>query len=131
MNIKPPYHVIEIIDNKTILIDYGFENGAAKGDRLRIYSVGERVTAPDGTILGTLDPIKAVVAVETAYPQFSICIKPEVWAPFATAMEPFTQAVSENQKGVLNVDPQAMTHRKMPVADVIRVGDPAVVLPGN
>ena len=54
------FKVLEIVDNKTLLIDYGFNNRAAAGDVLRIIEKGEPVII-DGVNYGTLDMVKDIV----------------------------------------------------------------------
>ena len=68
------FKVLEIVDNKTLLIDYGFNNRAAAGDVLRIIEKGEPVII-DGVNYGTLDMVKDIVEVVVPYDKFSICRK--------------------------------------------------------
>ena len=56
------YKVIEIVNQNTLLIDYGFSAGAQKGDCMRIVAIGDPVII-DGEDYGTLDTIKDVVEV--------------------------------------------------------------------
>ena len=70
------YKVIELINEYSILVNYGIINGARAGDTLRIFSTGEPVLDPvDKSLLGTLDIIKETVEVITPYEQFSLCQK--------------------------------------------------------
>ena len=57
---KEYYRVIEIIDEYSILINYGSLNGASKGDEVRIIAIGPEVIDPiSKSSLGTLDKVKA------------------------------------------------------------------------
>ena len=53
------FRVIEIIDERHILINCGLEDGIKEGDLLRIFEEGESVIDPKtGQTLGTFDYIK-------------------------------------------------------------------------
>lgn len=50
------YRVIEILNAYSILINYGFDNGAKENDMVRIISTGPEIKDPEtGEVLGTLD----------------------------------------------------------------------------
>ncbi len=68
------YKIIEIVNNTTVLIDYGFDEGAKSGDTLRIIKEGEPVII-DGVNYGALDIVKDIIEVEVPYEKFSICKK--------------------------------------------------------
>lgn len=67
--------VIKILDNYSILIDYGYSEGAEKGDIVRIIEIGDEIYDCDETPLGTLDTIKETLEIVTTYEYFSICQK--------------------------------------------------------
>ena len=70
------YRVIKILDDYSILINYGFNQGAKHGDDLRIYIPGEEIIDPvTGKNLGRLDKIKEIVTVSMPYENFSVCKK--------------------------------------------------------
>lgn len=71
---KTQYRVIEILNSKELLINYGRDNGAIDGQRIQIIKKGENVIDPDSKeILGTLDIIKGDLKIYRTYPKFSIC----------------------------------------------------------
>ena len=73
-NDNKQYKVIEILNSKELLINYGSENGANDGQQIRIIKKGEDVIDPDTKeSLGTLDIIKGDLKIYRAYPKFSIC----------------------------------------------------------
>lgn len=68
--------VVEIMNIEELIINYGYEDGAAIGDKVRIYEKGDEVKDPTtGKILGTLDVIKDDLEITIVYPKFSICRK--------------------------------------------------------
>lgn len=122
------YNVIEIIDEYTLIINYGFENRAKKGDFLRIYSIGEVVKDATGKELGTIDNIKETVQVVTPYPRFSICKKIsntelEILNPLSNLL------INRMTAKKLNVNEQQITNRVISEIEPINVGDCATVLP--
>lgn len=118
------YKVIEIISPKEILVSYGYENGAQKGDRLRIIEKGEPVIL-DNKNYGTYDAVKDEVTVHIAYEQFSLC-KSATTFNFAPLTELLTASTSTQS---LNVDTSCLSNRKLPAITPIKVGDPVEVLP--
>ncbi len=120
------YKVIEIVDDITLLIDYGFDNNAKRGDTLRIIEKGERVMI-DGTDYGTLDPIKAIVEVITPYKQFSVCRK--VMRGTVHLLDPLISARTTMLKmNPLNVDAEDMTNRAIPTSALpVKKGDTALL----
>lgn len=116
------YKVIEIVNQNTLLIDYGFSAGAQKGDCMRIVAIGEPVII-DGEDYGTLDTIKDVVEVVIPYEKFSVCqkITRTVNNPLAPL---FALQKTMTKLNPLNVDPDSMSHRKIPNGDSkIQIGD--------
>ena len=120
------YHVVEIMDDCTLLINYGFENGAKRGQLLRIYTPGEEIIDPiTGTSLGTLDIIKAEVEITTAYSLFSICRRNAFNAPINSPLANFVQQIVKDK---LPVDPNNISNRTLPEPTLIQVGDPVMVI---
>ena len=116
------YKVIEIVNQNTLLIDYGFSNGAQKGDSLRIITTGEPVII-DGKDYGTLDTVKDIVEVVIPYEKFSVCQKITRTAnnPLAPL---FALQKTMTKLNPLNVDPDSISHRKIPIGNqTIQVGD--------
>lgn len=118
------YKVIEIINPKEILVSYGYENGAEKGDRLRIIEKGEPVVI-DNKDYGTYDAVKAEITVDIAYEQFSLC-RSAVAFNFAPLSELLAASTSSQ---ILNMDTSNLSNRKLPAITPIKVGDPVEVLP--
>lgn len=120
------YKVLEIVDAFTLLIDYGFNNGAKKGDTLRIIEKGKPVIV-DGNDYGTLDTVKDVVEVDTPYDKFSVCRK----AIYKTEnpLNPLTSF--EKTMRVLrplNIEPIEVSHRELPTPpSPIKKGDLAIL----
>lgn len=122
------YKVIEIVDDKTLIINYGFEHGAKIGDKLRISELGEEIKTESGQSLGTLDIIKDTVSVDTPYELFSICRKIKYLE--IPILNPLSELVRKSKQiESLNVDQAAITNRQIPKAEPIKVGDKAMLLP--
>lgn len=125
------FKVIEIIDEYTLLINYGFNDGAVEGDRLRIYSIGEKVLDPDTKAeLGTLDNIKDIVQVEVPYENFSLCrkvrtVRKEILNPLSKLVQTTTTLES------LYVDKTEISGRKPLKKEPIKIGDLALLLPNR
>ena len=66
------YEVIAIPNSNTLLINYGINNGAKRGQTLRIIEKGPRILI-DEHDYGTYDAIKAIVKIHAPYEQFSEC----------------------------------------------------------
>ena len=121
------YHVVEIIDGYTVLINYGIQDGAKKGHQIRIYTPGEMVKDPiTGTSLGTLDIVKADLTIITAYPQFSLCQK--IGSRALPSLSPLTALVRQMTTEPLSVDREDISNRKIPETAPIKVGDPVMII---
>ena len=66
------FKVIAIPDNKTVLINYGFNQHAEKGETLRIITKGKPLII-DNIDYGTYDTVKAIIEITTPYEKFSEC----------------------------------------------------------
>ena len=120
------FHVVEIADEYTLLINYGLKDNAKRGDVLRIYTPGDEICDPiTGSVIGTLDIIKAEVKVITAYENFSICQKTGFNSPPLSPLAALAQKVSAEK---LPVEPGEVMHRNGPEASPIHVGDPVKVI---
>lgn len=118
------YKVLEIVNDTTLLIDYGTRDGAKTGDSLRIIEKGEPIII-DETDYGTLDMIKDTVEVNTPYEKFSICRKIRIQHISAlNPLEKFQESLRQPIK--LNVDKSEISNRKIPTATPIKKGDIAI-----
>lgn len=68
------YKVLEIIDDETAIIDYGMNEGAKKGDKLRIVKRGDEIFDKNKS-LGFIYMTKDKVSVVETFEKFSICKK--------------------------------------------------------
>lgn len=123
------YKVIEIIDTKQLLINYGYADGAQKGDILRIVEKGDSVTFEEKDY-GTYDAIKAELSIQAVYEKFSVC-KNNVTLSFSPLTELIAASMTAGKPSaeLLDVDKSQLTNRKLPKLTPIKVGDPVVVLP--
>ena len=68
-------YVINIMNNKNIIIDYGISQGAKRGQKVRVILEGEKIFNLDNIEIGTLDRIKETLEIVEIYDNFSICQK--------------------------------------------------------
>ena len=122
------FRVIEIIDERHILINCGLEDGIKEGDLLRIFEEGESVIDPKtGQTLGTFDYIKTELEVVTPYEKFSLCEKiNRSQTNFLSTLDSFVTTSKTVAK--LDVNGEEMTHRKLNGNPTISVGDLARLL---
>ena len=118
---KSNYKVIEILNSKELIINYGSSQGAKKGKEVRISIKGEPVIDPETKEqIGTLDIIKGELEIYQTYPNFSICRSVQrrdrniLGSPFIK---------SEIFYDSLNVNNEDMTHRLPANVPPIKVGD--------
>lgn len=118
------YRVIEILDDKSVLINYGRNHGANEGKDIRVIAIGPEVRDPEtDRVLGTLDHIKATLTIEVVYENFSLCKNIEITSR-NTLMSPLSQfqSITKSIKK-LNVNEDSITNKKPPEDYVINVGD--------
>lgn len=118
------YRIIEIMDEYSIIINYGRKDGAKENESVRIYAIGPEVKDPTtGTVLGTLDAIKARLSIITVYDHFSICRKVETKVS-NVLMSPMSQFQTTTKMAVrLNVRKEDISSKQPPQDDEIKVGD--------
>ena len=64
--------VARVIDDYTLVINRGSENGAALGDRVLIYAIGEEIEDPDtGESLGALELVRGTGKVTHLQPKMA------------------------------------------------------------
>lgn len=115
------YKVIEILNSKELIINYGSSQGARIGRKIRISIKGEAVIDPDTKKeIGTLDIIKGDLEIYQTYPNFSICRNIQ-YKDRNILASPFLR--SEKYYSNLNVESKDMTHRMPANVPPIKVGD--------
>lgn len=105
------YRVIKIIDDKTIVINAGENDGIKSGNKFQIYAVGEHVIDPETKEdLGTLNTVKEVVSAIDVFPSMTICrhIETNYYNPFTNFVTPFTTQKIDTEKS-LNVETTQIT----------------------
>lgn len=124
------YKVIEIMNEKELIVNYGSNDGAEVEDVIRIYSIGEEVIDPETNIvIGTLDIIKDELEVYIIYKNFSICRKLVRTShnPILSPLANISRTKVESM--VINIDNSDITGRKLPNnPPPIKVGDSVIVL---
>lgn len=127
--IKTGFIVVEIIDEYSLLIDYGAEKGAVDGEKVRVIEVGPEVIHPKTKQkLGTLDSIKSELEIVDIYQHFSVCRK-VVSETYNVLINPFSQFEKERSWiEKLNVDANEISHKSPPKDTTIAVGDLVQIL---
>lgn len=124
------FNVIEIVNEKTIIVDCGRIAGVEGGDKLRILERGEKVYNPTTEEnLGSLDLIKTTVEIVSLYEKFSLCQRINRDQTMNTMLNP----LSNFQKNLvrieqINVDTESTTNRKIRTSSPIKVGDIAELM---
>ncbi|NLJ70968.1 MAG: hypothetical protein GX328_05850 [Clostridiaceae bacterium] len=131
MEIIKGYKVIEIMNEKEILINYGYVDGAQKGDKVAIYIIGEPVTDPEsGNSLGTFDAIKDELEIVSALEKFSVCRKYRSVSPliksFSAIMNPLTATKTESIP--LDVNKEQISGREWKVEPTINLNDLVMII---
>ncbi len=113
------YKIVKIIDDHTLVIDAGYNDGIKNGDQFEIYSKGEEIKDPDtNEILGTLDHIKERVEAVTVFEKMCIC-RHNIFVNF---LQNVSGGLSRIEPKVLNVDSSQISGG-LADDDVIKIGD--------
>jgi len=122
---KNTFRVIEIVNDKKILINYGSKHGIKEGDKVQIYSIGRKVVDPlSKQSLGTWDLIKDTLTVMQAFESFSVCSKEvtrNIFMPIPTLNTLST--LSSTSIDSLDVDKNEITNDDVKGDRIIKVGD--------
>lgn len=115
------YKIIEIIDEFTVMVDYGTNDGAMENDQLNIITIGDPVKI-DNIDYGTYDLIKGTLYIDTAYPKFSICRKyKQISTDLLNPISSFKRISFQKQK--LETANANYSYRKLPKYTPIQIGD--------
>lgn len=126
---KHNIRVIEILDENSIVINYGRNNGAKEDDRIRVVEIGPKIIDPYiNKSLGTLDSVKATLSLTTVYERFSVCKKIEIKTTnlLTSPLNQFQSTVKTEK--TLNVDKNEISYKKAPNNKVIKIGDSVEIL---
>lgn len=81
------FRVIRIIDDTSLVVNCGLEDGVKKGDKMQICGVGATIVDPETKEeLGHLDIVKAKLNVSEVYEKMSVCETPYVSTYFSTLL---------------------------------------------
>lgn len=119
------YKIIEIIDERTLIIDYGINEGAKIDDELIIVEKGDEIFNNDKS-LGFIYMPKDNVSVLKAFEKFSICRKKEKTKNVISSLMGYKYSLNLEQKEEDNLklaNGEQMTNRKYETNEGIRVGD--------
>lgn len=95
------FKVIKIVDEETLIINAGLEDGIQRGDEFEIFEKGEDLIDLDtGENLGSLDTIKETVEAINVFPKFCVC-RHNVTVSYITGLVP---NLYKNEYKTLNID---------------------------
>lgn len=98
------YHVVKIIDDKTIVINAGTKNNVKVGDEFEIYFDSENIIDPiTNENLGSYTIIKDCVKVTNVFDKISICKGLAVTSPLLNSMTAISNLIISEYKS-LDVD---------------------------
>ncbi len=123
------FRVIEILDEYSILINYGRSDGADEDDKVRIKSIGPEVTDPvTKKKLGTLDSIKAILTIVYVYDEFSLC-RNVVTLTKNVLVSPLSQfQTSSKENKPIDIDKKDISGKRLPDNKTIKIGDIVEIL---
>lgn len=130
MNWIKGHRVVEIISDQEILIDYGYEHGAAKGDLVVVYSAGEPIYDPETKKqIGTFDIIKEELSVSHVIPDFSVCTKTSNVPSFYASITALSNPLSVIRKSTetLDVNQKQISNREWKKGGTISLNDSVMV----
>lgn len=142
MDDKITGRIIKIVDEYTVIVNIGKENGISFGDYLKVKSEGIEIKDPEtGDILGKYGETKARLKVKDVYDKFSICknsetIKKEVPIPNSNWLE---NAITANSKANYKRPTETKTYlrklnvnsseiEEIAIDSVIKIGDEVEII---
>lgn len=127
---KRNYKIVQILNEYSVVINGGFNDGIKRGQLFQIYNIGDEVFDPDTKLsLGTRDNIKAeVIAIEVSE-KLTVCenrtntsvINKYLWEEHTS----FAQTIDTLSKRIptpLQIDPSQVT-KSTKYDKTIRIGD--------
>lgn len=72
--ISKEYYIVEILDEKTVIVNFGINDGAKSKSLLKVYDARKEVIDPiAGISLGYRKITKTILRIQDTYECFSIC----------------------------------------------------------
>lgn len=96
MFLDEEYKVIKILSKYSILIDYGYKQGAKKGKTIRVVKTGDEIIYND-TKYGTYDFVKEELQIVNVFENFSECRK------FILKPSPFTRDLTSMANSIASI----------------------------
>lgn len=121
------FRVIQILDEYAVVVNYGSNDGAREGEKVRVFEYGtHQITGIYGERLGRLDIKKEDLEIVTTYPEYSICQKIEF-----VEMNPYLDlgVFKKTKKDVrINVENGEILRTRYKTNEPIKIGDLVSVL---
>ncbi|WP_132013181.1 hypothetical protein [Hydrogenispora ethanolica] len=130
------FRVVRILDEFTVVLNGGYDQGIKQGDLFQIFVPGETITDPEDPEkkLGTLDTIKATIVATQVSPSITICKnteKPNISFPIgpeAQKMISFLSSAFSISERPMRVDPTQIQTASFS-DEPIKIGDQVRKLP--
>lgn len=122
-NRNQQFRIVKIIDDETIIINAGSNNGIKKNDRFEILGKGIKVIDPQTKEdLGMLDNIKETVTVTKVFEKMSECSNISTTSAMISLANRITDMYTAPYKKVLNVDKDQINSNEL-IDNTLRIGD--------
>lgn len=97
------FRVVRIIDDTSLVVNAGTENGVEKGDIMQICGVGATIVDPETKKeLGCLDIVKAKLNVSEVYDKMCVCETPYVSTYFSNLL---SSSLFSSKQEKMDVEP--------------------------
>lgn len=119
------YKIINIINNYSVLINYGISDGAKVGKQVRVFMEGTPIYDGD-ECLGNLDIIKEDLEITVVYENFSICkhVEKVTKNPFMA----FSLERTYHEVKKLNVSENDFSNIQYKSNEPLKIGDTVKIL---
>lgn len=120
---RDEYSIIKIINDKSVVVNYGSNQNAQVGDILEIFEKGEEILDPiSNESLGTLDIIKGRLEVRVVYEKMSYCRNAytETFSPMVSIdlTKTYTKRLDVDSSEISGG--YGLTDKKIRVGDLVR-----------
>lgn len=121
-------YVVEIMNKKQVIINYGIDDGAKVKQKVRILERGATIYGKGHTSLGTLDSVKEELEITSTFPRFSVCEKIVYDVPIASALSGIILNSSNKESLDINVNEEQISNHFFPNITPIQLYDSVEII---